>query len=213
WSLSNIEQRVDLVTAQLTALAQRLGAVAEPVSLASRYCTLPSRRGAGSGGEASSSETVAPPPATRPASRATAAVRRLSDRLIELFDNKVALARDHVAAHAGARHFTDMLCNAGLAIHEHVQIVGVEDQKARARDRGDGGRPTRAMQRRHLAEEMPSTEPHALVLELDLHFTGGDEVHGMRGLAAPDNDVPRLDLLRVQQPHDVGDLGRLKVRE
>src|SRR5262249_5242251 len=39
------KQRVDLVTAQFATLAQRLGAVAEPVSLpiASRYCTLPSR--------------------------------------------------------------------------------------------------------------------------------------------------------------------------
>src|SRR5262249_8796902 len=40
--LTTVDPVVNLVTAQLAALAQRLGAVAEPVSLpiASRYCTL-----------------------------------------------------------------------------------------------------------------------------------------------------------------------------
>src|SRR5439155_4530510 len=85
--------------------------------------------------------------------------------------------------------------------------------KARSRDGSDGRGPPRAMQRRHLTEEMPGAQPNALVLELDLHFSGRDEIHGMTGLAALGDNVARLDLLRAQQPHDVGDLRRLKFRE
>ena len=106
-----------------------------------------------------------------------------------------------------------MLCDARLAIHQHVQIVGIQHEKARSRDCGNRRRSARAMQRRHLAEEMPGAEPHAFAFEFDLHFSGRNEVHGMRGLATPDNNISWLDLLRVQEPHDVGDLHRLKFRE
>src|SRR5689334_5278288 len=127
-------------------------------------------------------------------------------RLVELFDNKVALPRDHIAAHPGARHFTNMLRDAGLAIHQHVQIVSIQHEKARSCDGGNGCGPARAMQCRHLTEEMPGAEPNALLLEFDFYFSRRDEVHGMGGLAAPDNNVSWLDLLRVQEPHDIGDL-------
>src|SRR5258708_39195916 len=62
-------------------------------------------------------------------------------------------------------------------------------------------------------KKCPAPKPHALVLELDLHVSGRDEVHGMRGLAAPDDNVPDLHLLRVQEPHDIGDLRCLKFRK
>jgi hypothetical protein len=35
----------------------------------------------------------------------------------------------------------------------------------------------------------------------------------MRRLAASGDDVARLDLLRVQQPHDIGNIRRFKFRE
>src|SRR5262249_49523567 len=38
---------------------------------------------------------------------------------------------------------------------------------------------------RRLAEEMTGTQPNTFVLELNLYFPRGDEIHGMRGLAAP----------------------------
>jgi hypothetical protein len=94
-----------------------------------------------------------------------------------------------------------------------VEVLGIEHEKARSGDGGHGRGPARAAQRRHLSKKMPSTEPNALVLELDLHFSGRDEIHGMRGLAAPGDDVAGLDLLRVQQPHDIGDIGCLKFCE
>src|SRR5262249_29975907 len=60
---------------------------------------------------------------------------------------------------------------------------------------------------------MTGAEPDALVLELDLHFSSRDEVHGMSRLAALGDDVSGLDLLRAQEPHDVGDIRRLQFRE
>jgi hypothetical protein len=59
------------------------------------------------------------------------------------------------------------------------------------------------------------TGPHAnaIVLELDFHLSGCDEIHGMRGLAAPGDNIAGLDLLRVQQPHDAGDIGCLQFGE
>src|SRR5262249_58845048 len=92
-------------------------------------------------------------------------------RLVELFDKKVALARDHVTAHPGARHLTDMLCDAGLAIHQHVQIVGIEYEKARSRYGGNSCGAARTMQRRPPAPEKPGAQPPAPLLELDLAFS------------------------------------------
>jgi hypothetical protein len=53
------------------------------------------------------------------------ATRRAFDRLRfrELFDHKIAFARDRVFAQPGASHFTDTLCDARFPLHEHVSIV------------------------------------------------------------------------------------------
>ena len=60
---------------------------------------------------------------------------------------------------------------------------------------------------------MTGAEPNALLLELDFHFSFRDEIHGMGELAASGDHVTGFDLLRVQQPHDVGDFGCLEFRE
>src|SRR5262245_54157838 len=59
---------------------------------------------------------------------------------------------------------------------------------------------------RRSALTSPKTWPDALVRELDFHCSGRDEIHGMRGLAASGDNVPGLELLRVQQADDIGDI-------
>jgi len=143
------------------------------------------------------------------------ATRRALDRLrlFELFDHKIAFACNLLSAQPGASHFADVLRDARFPLHEHVQFVGIEHEQARSRERGNRRGSARPAQRRDLAEEMTGAEPDAFVLELDLHFSSGDEVHGMSGLAALGNDVSSLDLLRAQEPHDVGDIRCLKFGE
>ena len=51
---------------------------------------------------------------------------------------------------------------------------GIEHEQACSRERGNGRGSARPPQRRDLAEEMTGAEPNALVLELNLHFSGGD---------------------------------------
>ena len=99
-----------------------------------------------------------------------------------------------------------MFCDARFPLHKHVQIAGIEHEQACSRERGNGRGSARPPQRRDLAEEMTGAEPNALVLELNLHFSGGDEIHGMSGLASLGDDVSSLHPLRAQQPHDVGDI-------
>ena len=134
-------------------------------------------------------------------------------RVLEFFDNKVAFRGNAVATQSGASHFTDALCDARLPIHQDVEIVGIKHQQARSGDGGHGRGSARATQRCDLAEEMTGTQPNTFVLELDLHFPGGDEVHGMRGLTAPGDDIAGLGLLCVQQPHDVGNIRCLQFGE
>src|SRR6516165_9996714 len=142
------------------------------------------------------------------ASRATVASRRALDRLrlFELFDHKIAFRCHRLPAQPGAGHFADVLRDARFPLHEHVQIAGIEHEQACPRERGNGRGSARPPQRRDLAEEMTGAEPNALVLELDLHFSGRHEIHGMSGLAALGDNVASLDLLRAQEPHDVGDI-------
>ena len=118
-------------------------------------------------------------------------------RGIEFFDNKVAFRGDAVATQSGPSHLTDALCDARLPIHEDVEIVGIKHQQARSGDSGHGRGSARATQRCDLAEEMTGTQPNTFVLELDLYFPRGDEIHGMRGHAAPGDDIAGLDLLCV----------------
>src|SRR5215470_6569675 len=141
------------------------------------------------------------------ASRATVVTRRALDRLrlFELFDDKIAQPR--------ANDFPDMLRDARFPLHEHMQVLGIEHEQACPRERSNRRGSARAAQRRDLAEEMTGAEPNALVLELDLHFASRDEIHGMSGLAALGDDVSGLDLLGAQEPHDVGDIGGLKLGE
>ena len=96
-------------------------------------------------------------------------------RFFEFFDDQIAFARDHIFAQPSASHFADMLRDARFPLHEHVQIVGIEHEQARSRERGNGRGSARPPQRRDLAEEMTGAEPNALVLEFDLHFSGSDE--------------------------------------
>ena len=49
---------------------------------------------------------------------------------------KIAFRADHVVAQAAASRFVDALGDARLPIHEHVEIVGIEHEKARSGDRG-----------------------------------------------------------------------------
>jgi hypothetical protein len=98
-------------------------------------------------------------------------------RFLKLFGNKIALSRDCLGAQSGASHFTDAFRDAWLSIHKDVQVVGIEGEKACSRDGSNGRGSSRSAQRRNLAEEMTGTEPNALVLELDLHFSGRDEIH------------------------------------
>ena len=72
---------------------------------------------------------------------------------LEFFDDKVAF-RVAVAAQSAASHFTNTLCDAGLPIHEDVEIVGVEHEQARSANGGHGRGSARATQRCDLAEEM-----------------------------------------------------------
>ena len=51
-------------------------------------------------------------------------------RFFELFDHQIAFARDHVAAQPSASHFADTLRDARFALHEDVQIVGIEHEQA-----------------------------------------------------------------------------------
>ncbi len=134
-------------------------------------------------------------------------------RFFELLDDKIALARDDVAAQSGASHFTDALRDTGFPLHKDVQIVGIEHEKACSRESGNGRGSARPAQHRDLAEEMTGAQPNALVLELNLHFSASDEIHGMSGLAALGDNVSSLDLLRAQEPHDVGDIRCLKLGE
>ena len=133
-------------------------------------------------------------------------------RFLEFFRDNVAFRSD-VAAQSAASHFADALGDARFAIHQDVQIVGIEHEKARSGDGGDGRGSARATQRCDLAEEMTGPQPNTLVLELDFHFSGCDEIHRMRGLAAPGDNIAGLDLLRMQQPHDVGDIGCFQFSE
>src|SRR6516165_3517401 len=136
------------------------------------------------------------------------ATRRALDRLrfLKLFDYKIAFVRDRVFAEPGASHFTDTLRDTRFPLHEHMQIVGIEHEQACPRERDNGRGPARPPQRRDLAEEMTGAEPNALMLELDLHFSGGDKIHGVSGLAALGDDVSSLDPLRAQEPHDIADI-------
>jgi len=72
---------------------------------------------------------------------------------LEFFEDEVAFRGD-VAAQSAAGHFTDTLCDAGLPIHEDMEIVGIEHEQARSGDGGHGRGSARATQRRDLAEEM-----------------------------------------------------------
>jgi hypothetical protein len=45
-------------------------------------------------------------------------------RVFELLNDKIALARDDVAAQPGASHLPDMLRDPGFPLHEDVQIAG-----------------------------------------------------------------------------------------
>jgi hypothetical protein len=121
--------------------------------------------------------------------------------ILEFFGDKIAFWADHVAAQAAASHFVDALGDARLPIHEHVEIVGIEHEKARSGDHGHGRGSARAAQCCDLAEEMTGTEPNALALAIS---TSPAAMKYMRGLAASGDNVPGLDLLRVQQPHDAG---------
>ena len=93
------------------------------------------------------------------------ATRRALDRLrfFELFDYKIAFARDRLFAQTGAGHFADTLRDARFPLHEHVQIVGIEHKQACSRERGNGRGSARPPQRRDLAEEMTSIQPNARV--------------------------------------------------
>ena len=125
------------------------------------------------------------------------ATRRPLDRLrfFELFNDKIALARDDVAAQSGASHLMDMLRDTGFPLHKDVQIVGIEHEQACSREGNNGRGSARPTQHRDLAEEMTGAEPNAFVLELNLHFSGRDEIHGMSGFAALGDDVAGLELL------------------
>ena len=96
-------------------------------------------------------------------------------RVFELFNDKIALARDDVAAQPGASHLPDVLRDTRFPLHKHVQIAGIEHEQACSREGSDGGGSARPAQHRDLAEEMTGAEPNALVLELNLHFSGSDE--------------------------------------
>jgi hypothetical protein len=149
------------------------------------------------------------------ASSTTAAARRALDclRFFQLFDHKIPFARDHVTTQPGASHFTDMLRDMRFPLHKDVQIAGVEHEQACSHEGGNGRGSARPPQYRDFTEEMTGAEPNALVLELDLHFSGRDEIHGMSALAALGDNVSSLDLLRAQKPHDVGDIRCLKFGE
>jgi len=82
---------------------------------------------------------------------------------LELFDNKIAFPRDHVAAQPSADHLTDALRDPGFPIHHDVQILGIEHEKARSGDSDDGRGPMGATQRCDLAEKMTRAEPNSLV--------------------------------------------------
>src|SRR5262249_17687925 len=90
---------------------------------------------------------------------------------------------------------TSRICSAmrGSRSMRTCRSWGIEHEQACSRERGTGRGSARPPQRRDFAEEMTGAEPDALVLELDLHFSSRDEVHGMSGLAALGDDVSGLD--------------------
>src|SRR5215469_16691583 len=89
----------------------------------------------------------------------------------------------------------------------------VEYEQICASDSGHIRRAAGSAQYRDLAEEMPCAETKPLLRQIDLDLAGRDEIHGMRQLSATSNYSAGLDRLRAQEPHDVGDLTRVKVLE
>src|SRR5215470_20230365 len=108
--------------------------------------------------------------------------------VLDLLDHDVAARRDDVAAEPAARHFADALGNTRLALHQGMQIVGIEHQEARARGGNHRGGAPRAPQHRDLPKEMTGAEPDALLAELDFDLAGGDEIHRMGWLATARDD-------------------------
>jgi hypothetical protein len=86
-----------------------------------------------------------------------------------------------------------------------VKIRFVEHQQVGS---GDGpysrGAP-RPSQDCDLAKEMARAKADVPPGERNVHLATGDEIHRMGLFTAARNDMARIDRLRSQQPHDVGD--------
>ena len=117
-------------------------------------------------------------------------------RVFELFNDKIALARDDVAAQPGASHLPDVLRDTRFPLHKHVQIAGIEHEQACSREGNNGRGSARPTQHRDLAEEMADAKTDVLAVEIDVDLAAGDEVHRMSVVAAANDDFACLDRLR-----------------
>ena len=116
-------------------------------------------------------------------------------------------------ASALARGGSDLLGDARVALHQRVKIVRIEDQEVGAGYRRRGRGTLAALQDRDFSEEFAGAEPNAVVRQFDFHFAGRDEIHRMPLFSLPNDHVTGVERLRLQKPHDVGNLGGVQLGE